>query len=94
MPTDYYDDDEQFDYGSMPPENQKDFLYELIGFKENALDNDVRSLFYDVMYNDELSVGERLDTYDRLVAYLHDEYGMDFADLWDWDDFRSWYDTA
>lgn len=94
MPTDYYDDDEEFDYGSMPPENQKDFLYELIGFKENALDNDVRSMFYDVMYNDELSVGERLATYDRLVDYLHDEYGMDFADLWDWDDFRSWYDTA
>lgn len=91
---DYYDDDEQFDYGSLPPENQRDFLYELIGFTENARDPDVRNMFWDVMYNDELSIGARLDTYDRLVDYLWNEYGMSFGDLWDWESFRSWYETA
>lgn len=91
---DYDDDDEQFDYGSQPIENQKEFLYDLIGFNQNALDNDARTMFWDVMYNDELSVGARLDTYDRLVDYLWNEYGMDFAELWDWDDFREWYDSV
>lgn len=91
---DYYDDDEQFDYGSLPPDTQRDFLYELIGFNENARDSEVRSLFWDVMYNDELSIGERLSAYDQLVDYLWNEYGMSFGDLWDWESFRQWYETA
>jgi hypothetical protein len=85
------DDEENFDYGSLPDGQQQEFLYELIGFKENALDNEARDLFYDVMYNNELSMGERLDAYNELTIYLYDEYGLVFEEIWDWDAFREWY---
>lgn len=85
------DDEEGFDFGSLPEEQQQEFLYDLIGFKDNALDNEARDLFYDVMYNNELSMGERLDAYNELTIYIYDEYGLVFEEIWDWDAFREWY---
>lgn len=85
------DDEEGFDFGSLPEGQQQEFLYELIGFKDNALDSEARDLFNDVMYNNELSMGERLDAYNELTIYLYDEYGLVFEEIWDWDAFREWY---
>ena len=87
----YTDDDESFDYGSLPDIQQQQFLYDLIGFTGNAQDSELRDMFWDVMYNDELSIGQRLDLYESLSTYVFDEYGMEFEDIWDWDDFREWY---
>lgn len=89
----YDDEDESFDYGSLPDVQQQEFLYELIGFTNDALDRDLRDMFWDVMYNDELSIGERLDVYESLSQYVWDEYGMQFEDIWDWDAFREWYES-
>jgi hypothetical protein len=86
-------DDESFDYGSLPDVQQQEFLYDLIGFTGNAVDPELREMFWDVMYNDELSIGERLDIYQSLSDYIYDEYGMYFEDIWDWEDFRAWYDS-
>ena len=85
------DDDDEFE----PPDSiddQRDFLYELIGFKDDdPQDREVRDLFWDVMYNDELSYGQRLDIYEQLSQYLQEHYGLDFQDVWDWESFREWY---
>ncbi len=31
---------------------------------------------------------------DSLKEYLWDEYGVDFDDVFDWDDYRSHYEAA
>jgi hypothetical protein len=90
----YYDDDESFDYGSLPIEQQQEFLYETIGFTEFTGDIEAHNLFWEVMYNDELTAGERAELQQELSDYLWEEYGIDFDDVWDWEDFRSWYDAA
>src|SRR5262245_62082310 len=89
---DEFDDDEKFDYGSLPLENQQEFLYELIGFDADPGDVTAHELFWEVMYNDELTQSERDALYEQLQDYLYDEYGMYFDDVWDWEDFREWYE--
>ena len=49
-------------------------------------------MFWDLMYNDELSSQERMTIYGEFVQYLWDEYGLMFEDVWDWESFREWYD--
>ena len=73
----------------------QDQLFEIIGFRNEAsLDPHTHDVFWQVMYNDELTVLERQFYYDELVAYLWNTYGLDFENLWDWEDFRAWYDTV
>lgn len=31
--------------------------------------------------------------YEELTRYMWDEYGIDFEDAWDWEDFQAWYDA-
>jgi hypothetical protein len=84
------DDDDHFDYGSLPDAQQQQFLFEnLFG---DLKDNTARDLFNDVMYNDELSRSQREEAFEQLKDYYLDEYGIQFDDLWDWEDFRAWYD--
>jgi hypothetical protein len=66
-------------------------LYELIGFFPDTGDITAHDLFWQVMYNDELTADQREDYYEQLEVYLYDSYGLDFEDLWDWEDFRDWY---
>ncbi len=87
-------DDEDFDYGSLPIQEQQEFVYELIGFKQDALNPEAREMFWDVMYNDDMSYAERMGLWNDLNTYMWDEYGIDMSDVWDWDDFRSWYDGS
>lgn len=89
-----WDDDAEFDYGSLPLEQQQEFLYDLIGFAGTTHDYEARSYFWDLMYNDELTSDQRLDIYEEFSQYLWDEYGLQFEDVWDWDAFREWYETA
>ena len=93
MPSyeDYYDDDEPFDYGSLDPAQQQNFLFEQLGFVGAPRDAEARDLFRDFMYNDELTGPQRLDIEAQFIAYIYDEYGIDFYEVWDWEDFRSWY---
>lgn len=90
--ADYYDDDE-FDFGTLPEVQQQEFLYDLIGFDSAPQDTEAHGLFWTLMYNDELSMEDRIDAYHELSDYLEQEYGLVFADIWDWEDFRSWYDN-
>lgn len=94
---DYEDDDEFFDYGSLPEDEQQEFLFGQIGFdyaENEMVDPELHDMFWDLMYNDELTEEDRLAVYAELSEYVWEEYGLVFAELWDWEDFRSWYDAA
>ena len=86
-------EDDEFDYGSLPEVQQQEFLYDLIGFSQAPRDYEAHTLFWDLMYNDDLTISERLDKYDELSDYLWAEYGLSFEDIWNWDDFRGWYES-
>jgi len=87
-------DDGEFDYGSLDDSDQREFLYDVIGFKEPAQDEEAHYWFYNAFYNDDMRMDERLQMMDELSTYLFDVYGVDFEALWDWDDFREWYASA
>lgn len=91
---DDYDDDESFDFGSLPDDQQRDFLYDTLGFTETASDYEAHNLFWEVMYNDELTSADREILYQQLLDHIWDEYGIDFDELWDWAAFREWYDSV
>ena len=89
-----FDGDEYSEY-DYDRDREQQSLFEIIGFHEGSpRDDRAHELFYDFYYNDFLSLAERVQTYDQLVAYLEETYGIDFADIWDWEDFRAWYETA
>lgn len=92
----YYEDpeDEQFDFGSLPEIQQQHFLYDLIGFTGMPGDSEVHDMFWQLMYNNELSLDERMAVYENLSDYLQDEYDLIFEEIWDWEDFRDWYAAA
>lgn len=83
-----YDDDDEMSY-----EEQQELLYDIIGFTDASFDQTAHDLFYDAMYNDNLTIDERIEKFDELQDYIYDEYGLYFADVWDWEDFREWYAT-
>lgn len=80
------EDDDELSY-----EEQQELLYDIIGFTDASYDQTAHNLFYDAMYNDDLSYDQRQQMFEDLEDYLYDEYGLYFADVWDWDDFREWY---
>lgn len=81
-----------YDYGELDDQGQRDYLYETIGFADDPQDQYAHDLFWDAFYNDDLTISDRMDIMDQLADYLYDEYGIDFEAIWDWDDFRAWYD--
>jgi len=94
MPSYEYDDDdddEQFDYGSLDPVQQQTFLFEQLGFQGAPRDMEARDLFRAMMYDDDLTGPQRLDIETQFVGYIWDEYGINFWEVWDWEDFRAWY---
>lgn len=89
---DDWGEDNDFDYGSLPDAQQQQFVFESLF--SGVGDLEARRIFDDVMYNDDLSRDERADRYEDLKDYYFDEYGIDFDELWDWEDFREWYDSG
>ena len=91
-------------YPFEPPDrgDQQQEMYEIIGFREehrdslyNPLYNEqIHNLFFNVMYNDELTFNERIEMSELLAQVMYDEYGLIFDELWAWEDFRAWYDSV
>lgn len=52
----------------------------------------VHKAFYDYWYNDEITPEERAIAEETLITELRLVYNLDVMDLWDWDEFRAWYD--
>lgn len=82
------------DYSEYPTEDQQSVLYEQIGFGDPGGDPVLHQLFYDYYYNDYLTLGERLAIWDELNGRIEELYGIDFDAIWDWEDFRAWYDSV
>lgn len=64
------------------------------GNDELGNDYHLQDLFDDALFNDDLTSDERSSAYEELVDYLYDEYGIDFEQSFDWEDYREWYDSA
>lgn len=54
----------------------------------------LQDLFDAAMFDPDISPEEREEAYQNLVQYLEDEYDLDFEDIFDWEDYREWYDSA
>jgi len=85
------DGEESFEYNA---DDQRDALYENLGFGEPAQDQTAHDLFWSVYYDNDLSIPDREQALQQLNDYLWDEYGIDFEAVWDWEDFRAWYENA
>jgi hypothetical protein len=81
-----------YDYGELAERDQQEFLYEQIGFGDDPRDQYAHDLFWDAFYNDNIDIDTRIQIMDELADYLYDEYGVDLEAVWDWDDFRAWYE--
>lgn len=88
---DDYDEDSSTPYVSMSESEQQEFLYDQLGFIDSPLDQHAHDLFWDAFYNDDLSMTDRMNTMDELADHLWEEYQIDFSLIWDWEDFREWY---
>lgn len=57
-------------------------------------DKSLQLLFDVALFDHDIRPGERDMAYDALVEYMWDEYEIDFDDVFDWDDYREWYEGA
>jgi hypothetical protein len=73
---------------------EQDMFMDLLGNNAGGLgDSYLQELFDIAMFDTDISREVRDDAYDSLVDYLWNEYGIDFEDMFDWEDYREWYDS-
>lgn len=77
---DYYDDYE------IEPASGYDINDVL--WNDNSADPRAMELFDSAFFNGDKGA------YQDLIDYLWDNYEIDFEDVFDWEDFREWYDAA
>jgi hypothetical protein len=76
-------------------QNEDSLFDALIGGHSTAGDDaHLQELFDKALFDPDVADDERAEAYDELVDYLWDEYEIDFEDVFDWEDYRSWYDAA
>jgi len=80
-----------YDYSEYSTDDQREVLYEQIGFGSAPGDPELHRMFYDYYYNDFITLEQRMVIYDRMVDHLEEYYGIDFNDTWDWEAFKEWY---
>lgn len=52
-------------------------------------------LYHESLFDREnMSTAERANVYESLEAYVLEEYGIDFSEIYDWEAYREAYDTA
>lgn len=83
-------EDEQFGeyYVQIPDAEAREELGHILWGTGAEVDELAMGMFERAMFDDDNQA------YQDLVDYLWDEYGIDFEDAFDWEDFRSWYDAA
>lgn len=79
----YFDDDEADIYWDMA-EHDQDLLY----------DDTFELLVHSAMFDMELSAENRAALYEAMTEYLEDNYDLIFEEIFDWEDYRDWYDSA
>lgn len=87
-----YGDD--YDLPSEWYEAEKELFDDLVGGRADiGGDGYLQALFDAAMFDDSYAWNERQAVYDALIDYLQDEYGIYFEDVFDWEDYREWYDS-
>ena len=77
----------------VPVEEQQEFLYVTLGFADEPQDQYAHDMFWAFAYDDSLDYAQRMEIYQEFAEYIYDEYGIEFELVWDWEDFREWYDA-
>lgn len=71
-------------YDELTPPDVNEILFG----DHNVMDQHAQDLFQEAFFNND----DR--AYFDLVDYMWEKYGIDFEASFDWEDFRSWYDSA
>lgn len=61
---------------------------------EPATDPVLQDLFDEAMFRHGVDREERESAYQELQNYLRDAYDIEFEDVFDWEDYREWYENA
>lgn len=64
------------------------------GQPEVFQDETLQLLYHEALFDFDISSANRETTYDLLVDYLWDVYGIDFDEVMDWESYREWYDAV
>jgi len=68
--------------------NDPDDIYAILWSEDPSIqDEHANELFREAFFE------KNQDAYQELVDYMWDEYDMDFEELWDWEDWKEWYDA-
>lgn len=74
---------------------EKDLYDDLINGDPVLGEDRTLQLLFDVaLFDADIRPEEREAVMDELVDYLWEEYGLDFDDVFDWDGYREWYESA
>lgn len=70
-------------------------LFDEMEIPDTAFNDPFVQQMYDMaLYDHDLSTEEHTMAYEGLKNYMMDEYGIDFDDVFDWDDYREHYEAA
>lgn len=64
------------------------------GNPEVFADETLQMLYHEALFDFDISSANRETTYDLLVDYLWDNYGIDFDEVMDWESYREWYESV
>ena len=87
---DGWGDGDYFDNSATP--SYEDLLFG----DTNVMDQHAQDLFIDAYIGQPDSDGVRHKddgAYIELVEYMWDQYGIDWEEVYDWEDFREWYNA-
>jgi hypothetical protein len=56
-------------------------------------DDYAQIMFHEAYFDREVNPSERDDFHDSLAAYLAEHYDIDFDEVFDWEDYRDWYES-
>jgi hypothetical protein len=80
--AEYYDDDYSYEV-----ENPRGELVSVLFGNDFETDAHAQDLFKEAFFNNDEGA------YQDLVDWLWDEHGIDFEGVFEWEDFREWYDA-
>lgn len=71
-------------------------LFDMMVGGDSAMGQDsyLQGLFDTAMFDPDATHEQREEAYDALIDYMWDTYGIDFEDVFDWEDYREWYDAS
>jgi hypothetical protein len=86
---DFYEDDwqehNQFGWDTTPAGLWDDVT------RGEGWDDDYGKMLFEMVFVDPIDADNRAIAYNTLVEWFHDEYDLDFEDVFDWEGWREWY---